>query len=149
MKELTQVAEISVSYYPLQSQHPMILSSLDAFVELFPFYPAHIIGLQEQFLIMYLSQSNRILGVYTLSKGGITGTVADVRLIFATALKTAACSIIISHNHPSGNLKPSAADLDVTKRIAEVGKLMDIKVKDHILVSPERKYFSFADEGIM
>jgi DNA repair protein RadC len=149
MKELTQVAEISVSYFPVKSSQPIIMNSLDAFVELFPFYPFSTIGLQEHFLVIYLNQGNKILGIYSLSKGGITGTVADIRIILATALKTAACGIILSHNHPSGNLKPSLSDIEITRKISEAGKLMDIKVRDHIIVSPERKYLSFADEGLL
>jgi len=149
MKQLTQVAEINVSYFPANYKQPIILSSLDAFVEIFPFYPSNIIGLQEHFIVAYLNQCNRIIGVYSMSKGGITGTIADIRIIFGTALKVAACSMILSHNHPSGNLKPSNADLEITRKILDAGKLLDIKVKDHIIVSPQNQYLSFADEGLI
>lgn len=149
MKELTQVAEISVSYFPSHCKQPIILGSLDAFVELFPFYPSNTISLQEHFIVAYLNQSNRIIGIYSMSKGGITGTIADIRIIFGTALKVAACSIILSHNHPSGNLKPSSADLEITRKISEAGILLGIKVKDHIIVSPLKEYLSFSDEGFL
>ena len=149
MKPLLEVAEISISYLPVKSSKPKITSALDAFVEIIDFYPPELIGLQEQFLVMYLNRAKRVLGIYSLSKGGITGTVADVRLIMGVALKTAANAIILSHNHPSGSLSPSIADIEITKQIVEAGKLMQIEVMDHLIVSAERKYFSFSDEGLM
>ncbi len=149
MKQLTEVAEISVSYLPIKSAKPQIVTALDAFVELIDFYAPCLIGLQEQFLIMYLNRANRVLGVYCLSRGGITGTVADTRIILGVALKIAACSIILSHNHPSGSLKPSNADIEITEQIATAAKFMELKVVDHIIVSPDRTFFSFANEGLM
>jgi DNA repair protein RadC len=89
-----------------------------------------------------------VLGVLHLSSGGITGTVADVRLIFGTALKAAASGIIISHNHPSGQLKPSQLDKNVTTKIREAGDMLDIKLMDHIIVGHEGQYLSFSDEGL-
>ena len=149
MKQLTEVAEISVSYLPINSAKPQIVTALDAFVELIDFYTPDLIGLQEQFLIMYLNRANRVLGVYCLSRGGITGTVADTRIILGVALKIAACSMILSHNHPSGSLKPSDADIEITEQIATAARYMELKVVDHIIVSPERDYFSFANAGLM
>jgi DNA repair protein RadC len=98
---------------------------------------------------VYLNRSNRILGIYKASKGGMTGTVADPRLILSIALKTAATSFIISHNHPSGSLKPSLADEELTGRLKEAAKFMDIKLLDHLIVEPNGTYFSFADEGLI
>jgi DNA repair protein RadC len=98
---------------------------------------------------MYLNQSNRVLGVYPLSTGGVTGTIADPRLIFSVALKINAAGIILSHNHPSGNLSPSKADKDLTDKIKEGSKLLDVKLLDHIIVTPENTYYSFADEGLL
>ena len=99
---------------------------------------------------MYLNAARRILGIYRLSIGGITGTVADPRLILGTALKVAASQIIISHNHPSGNLQPSRQDEELTRKINEACKLMDIRLSDHVIISPkEGEYFSFADEGLI
>jgi len=89
-----------------------------------------------------------VLGIVEVSTGGIAGTVADPKLIFAAALKGAATEIILSHNHPSGNLAPSQADIDVTRKIKEGGKLLKIAVLDHIIITSER-YFSFADEGLL
>ena len=102
--------------------------------------------MQEQFKILLLNRANKVLGIYEVSTGGMSGTVADPKLIFATALKACASSIILSHNHPSGNLKPSNADLQLTQKVKEGGKLLDIEVYDHIILTTEG-YYSFADEG--
>jgi DNA repair protein RadC len=104
--------------------------------------------LQEHFFVAYLNRFNRVLGVLHLSSGGITGTLADIRLIFGTALKAAASGIIISHNHPSGQLKPSQLDKNVTTKIREAGDMLDIKLMDHIIIGYEGKYLSFSDEGL-
>jgi DNA repair protein RadC len=89
-----------------------------------------------------------VLGIYEVSTGGITGTVADPRLIFAAALKANACAMIISHNHPSGNLKPSRQDEELTAKLKQAGQFLDIKVLDHLIITTET-YFSFADEEIL
>ena len=109
-----RVAEIQVSYQPAISNKPIIISALDAFVEIVEFFPSETIALQEKFVVMYLNRCNRVLGVYPLSTGGITGTMVDIRLILSVALKVAATGIILAHNHPSGNLQPSSADKDLT-----------------------------------
>lgn len=101
----------------------------------------------EEFWVLYLNNSNKILFKSQLSKGGMTGTVVDVRMVFKTALEQNATSIILSHNHPSGKLAPSDADIQITKKIKNAGKELDIPVLDHIIIS-ERGYYSFADEGI-
>jgi len=149
MKPLTQVAEIQVSYRPAISNKPIIKSALDAYVVLNEFYPENKIALQEMFIVAYLNRSNRIIGVYEVSTGGITGTVADVRIILGTALKVAATGIVLSHNHPSGNLVPSKADLELTQKIKEASRFLDITVTDHLILTYENKYYSFADEGIL
>lgn len=95
-----------------------------------------------------LNRAQRVLGIYELSTGGVTGTVADPKLVFIAALKANACNIILSHNHPSGNLKPSSADEQLTKKIATAGMYMDIKVADHVIITSEG-YYSFADEGLL
>ena len=89
-----------------------------------------------------------ILGYERIGEGGITGVVADVRLIFSGALLSGATSIIITHNHPSGNLKASTQDIGITRRIVEIGRLMEIPMLDHIITT-EDSYLSFADEGMM
>jgi DNA repair protein RadC len=102
----------------------------------------------EVFGVLYLNQGNRIKDFSILSQGGITATVADPRLILKKALEEEAVSLILCHNHPSGNLKPSRADEELTRKICEACRYFDIKVLDHIIVS-EEGYFSFADEGLL
>jgi DNA repair protein RadC len=142
-----KVAEIEVSYKPTIGRKPMIKSSYDAYTELKAFYPDETIELQEQFVVMYLNRATRVLGIYPSSKGGITGTSVDIRLILSVALKTAATSIIISHNHPSGNLYPSIADKELTQKIKNAAKLLDITLLDHIIITKE-DFLSFEDKGL-
>ena len=101
----------------------------------------------EEFWILFLNQSNKIIDKYRVSQGGIASTVIDVRLIMKAAIEKLASGIIVCHNHPSGNLKPSKSDIEITKKLREAGNIMDIKVLDHVIVTDE-KYFSFGDEGI-
>jgi DNA repair protein RadC len=103
---------------------------------------------KEYFLLLYLNAANKILGYEKISEGGITHTIVDPRVVFKKAVDNDAVSIILCHNHPSGNLKPSKADIDLTNKLVEAGKLLDIKVADHIIVS-ESGYYSFSDEGEM
>jgi len=149
MKHETKVSEIEISYKPAIGRKPKITCALDAYTELLPFFSTNTIALQEQFVCMYLNRANRVIGVYPLSLGGITGTVADVRLVLSVALKTAATSIILSHNHPSGNLEPSGADKALTAKIKEACTHFDISLMDHIILSAEGGYYSFMDEGML
>lgn len=102
----------------------------------------------EEFWIVLLNRANRVIKKSQISQGGVAGTVADPKIIFKLALDDLACGIILAHNHPSGNLTASQADLDLTKKLREAGKLLDIQVLDHIIVAGQ-KYLSFADEGFM
>lgn len=102
----------------------------------------------ESFVVVYLNRANHIIRQETISEGGITGTVADPRIILKKALDHHAVSIILCHNHPSGNLKPSKADEQLTNKIKNAAAFLDIQVMDHIIVS-EEGYYSFADEGLM
>lgn len=101
----------------------------------------------EEFWVLYLNNSNKVIYKSQLSKGGITGTVVDVRLIFKTALEHNATSVILSHNHPSGKLQASDADKEITKKLKLAGEQLDVKVLDHIIIT-ENGYLSFQDEGI-
>lgn len=125
-----------------------ITSSKDVSEFLRKTYQRGEVQLQEQFIVIYLNQSNTIVGYYKHTKGGITATIADVRLILSVGLKCAAVSIILAHNHPSGNTKPSDADIQLTRKIKEAAKLMEISLLDHIIITKE-SYHSFADEGLM
>ncbi|MGZ5273570.1 MAG: RadC family protein [Kaistella sp.] len=102
----------------------------------------------EEFWAVFLNQNNRILGKSKLSSGGINQSVVDVRILFKTSLEHFATGIAIAHNHPSGNLKPSQDDLKITKQIAEAGKILNIQLLDHLIIS-QNSYFSFADENLL
>ena len=130
------------------SERPYVGESKDVYQLFLKLWEDGKIDLVEQFNVLLLSRANKVLGVFRASSGGITGTVADPRLIFAAALKANAVSIILAHNHPSGNLKPSRADEDLTMKFKEAGSFLDIKVMDHMVITSEG-YFSFADEGLM
>ncbi|HNQ36734.1 MAG TPA: DNA repair protein RadC [Prolixibacteraceae bacterium] len=102
----------------------------------------------EEFWILLLNRSNRVLDKYMVSKGGITGTVIDVRTIMKCAVEKSATSMILCHNHPSGNLSPSDADLQITRKIKDAGQLMEIQVLDHLIIT-QKSHFSFADNGLL
>ncbi len=102
----------------------------------------------EEFWILMLDRSNKIIERQNISKGGVSGTVVDARLIFKSAIENLASGIILCHNHPSGNNKPSQNDIDLTRKLNDAGKLVDVKVIDHIIISGST-YFSFADEGML
>ena len=102
----------------------------------------------EEFWILYLNNSNKVIQKNQLSKGGITGTLVDVRLVLKSALEVGATSLILCHNHPSGTLKPSQADKDITQKLKTAAQSLDIKVLDHLIIT-EKTYFSFADDGIL
>jgi len=122
-----------------------VTSSKVMYQEMYP-----IIGelAHEEFWVVYLNNANKIIFKAQLSKGGITGTIVDVRLVFKIALEQNAVAIVLAHNHPSGKLQASEADIQVTKRIKNAGLQLDISVLDHIIVT-DHSYFSFADEGIL
>lgn len=101
----------------------------------------------EEFWVLFLNNSNKVISKGQLSKGGITGTIVDVRLVFKLALESGATSLILCHNHPSGNLAPSEADKQITKKLKLAGESLDVKVLDHLIIT-ETKYYSFVDKGI-
>jgi len=134
-QSIPQIAEINVS---------------DAFDVFKTFFSEDTIALQEQFMVMFLNQANDVIGIYPASKGGISGTVVDVRIIQGIALKSAAEGIVLAHNHPSGNLAPSNADISLTAKLKASASLMDINVLDHLIIAGNKDfYYSFADEGKM
>ena len=122
-----------------------IKSSAEAFAVFFP----HLSDLRtEEFWVIFLNQKNQIIYKSQISKGGITGTIVDVRVLFKIALEHFATSIIVAHNHPTGNLKPSDADLKITRNIKNAGEILDIKLTDHLIIG-ENAFFSFQDEGLL
>jgi DNA repair protein RadC len=124
---------------------PKIKSSLDAYSVLKPIYSDYA---HEEFWVLYLDNSNKVINRYQVSKGGMTSTVVDSRIIFKKALLSGAVAIILSHNHPSGSLRPSEQDKALTNKIKEASAFMDIKLLDHIIVT-DKSYFSFADEMLL
>ncbi len=102
----------------------------------------------EEFWVLYLNRANKILAMKNISSGGLSGTVVDSRIVFKIALEHLASSIILCHNHPSGSTKPSEADIRLTKQLSEAGKMLDIAVLDHIIITA-KSFYSFADEGLL
>lgn len=143
-----QVAEIDLVYTPTYkvSDRPKITSPNDSYHVLRSAWNAGKIQLVEEFKVLLLNRGNHVLGIFNASVGGITYTTADIRLIFAAALKAGATAIILAHNHPSGTLIPSVADRDLTKRIKQVGELLEITLLDHLILTSE-SYYSFVDQG--
>lgn len=150
IKQLNKVTELRVSYKANLAEMPIIHGSKNSYEVLKHFFPFETIQLQEIFVVMYLNKLNRVIGVYPASIGGLDKTIVDLRLVLAVALKSLSTSIILSHNHPSGSLKPSQNDIGITAKIKQAAKLIDIEVLDHIILTTGvNRYFSFADEGLM
>ena len=147
---LNMVAEVELVYKTKvkPSERPLVKSAKDCYELLRLTWDENKIEFVEQFKVVLMNRAQRVLGIYELSTGGVTGTVADPKLVFTAALKANACNIILSHNHPSGPLKPRRADEALTKQIATAGIYLDIRVIDHIIVTNEG-YYSFADEGLI
>jgi DNA repair protein RadC len=145
-KTLLNVAEIKVAYSTNNTPRVKISSVDVAFKILLASWNIDTIELQEEFKILLLNRANEVLGIYPLSRGGITGTLVDQRLIFAVALKCNATGIIMCHNHPSGKLLPSETDITLTKSIGKCGDLLGISLIDHLIIS-NNGFYSFSNEG--
>ena len=147
----TQVSEIELIYKSKMkaSERPHVAKSSDAYTIFKHNWDENKIEFIEQFKVLFLNRSNKVLCIYELSTGGVSGTVADPKLVFAAALKANASNIILCHNHPSGNIKPSKADEQLTQKIKEAGKYLDLPVIDHLIITSEDGYYSFADEGLL
>jgi DNA repair protein RadC len=145
-KATTIIAALELSKRSLKEKAKTIIkiqSSNDAFLLIKP----HLYQLKiEEFWVAYLDRSNKIISIEALSKGGLHGTVVDVRVILKIAIDQLACGIILFHNHPSGNLKASLNDDKITKQMKDAGKLVDILILDHLIVS-NNNYYSYADDG--
>lgn len=126
-------------------EKPVIKNSKDAFHALHP----KVADLpHEEFWMLFLNKSNKITGLECVSAGGVDATIVDSKILFRKALEKKAVSIIICHNHPSGNLNPSQADIDLTRKLKQAGDIVGIKVLDHLIIA-EGKFYSFADEGVI
>ena len=142
------VGEVELTYKSTSRSRSKIYSSEDAYKILLPTYKEGTICYKEYFKVLLLSQSNQVLGYTLISEGGITETCADVRGILQAALLTNSVALVLAHNHPSGNLKPSRQDMEITKQVKEAAKLMRISVIDHLILT-DAGYYSFADEGLL
>jgi DNA repair protein RadC len=142
-----KVAEVKLSYKTKikASERIQITSSETAYKVLKPYFDEEM-EYKELFYVIYLNRANKVLGVHKISEGGCSGTVADGKIIFQGALLANAQAIILAHNHPSGNTKPSKQDIELTKKIAEFGKYIELPVLDHVILT-EESFYSFADNG--
>lgn len=150
LQYLFKVNEVEIIYrnrIPYQDRI-QVTQSATAYEVLRAAWDENRLELVEQFKILLLDQKNNCLAVSDIATGGVAACVADPRVIFATALKACASGIILAHNHPSGSLQPSSADLTLTRKLVEGGKLLDINVLDHLIITP-RSYASLADDGLM
>ena len=147
-KAISIIAALEIGRRRLSSvvvEKPKIQSSKNAY----DFIIGDMLDLQhEEFWCVFLNRRNEVIKKFQLSKGSISGTLADVRLVFKSAIECLSSSMFLFHNHPSGNLQASEADKQLTKRFVEAGKLLEIQVIDHIIVT-DKSYFSFADNGLL
>lgn len=144
----TMVPEIKVRYNRGRKFLGKISGSSDVAAFLHKTYGRGQIQMQERFVVLYLNPNLEILGYYKHTVGTINEVLIDMRIVFATALASLSVGIIIAHNHPSGNPKPSEIDKKVTKQFVEAGKLLEIRIVDHLILTKD-SYFSFADAGLL
>lgn len=143
-----EVTEIKVSYSNTNPDRVQVTNSQKIFEVIMKHWDLDILEYQEQMKVILLNRANIILGIYEMSKGGISGTVVDIRIILGVALKCNASAIILVHNHPSGKLVPSEPDKAITKRLKEACNLLEVYLLDHLIIS-RFGYYSFADEGTL
>jgi len=145
---MNTIKEIRVSYSSGNNDKIKITNSKDSYELLKSCWSMNTIELQEEFKILLLNRNHQVLGIYPLSKGGVSGTLVDAKLVYSVALKCNASSIIVAHNHPSGNLNPSESDLRLTKKLKQAGTYLDITLLDHLIIT-KNGYYSFSDESQM
>lgn len=145
------VSEVEILYKSKTkpSDRIKVACSRQAYEALMMVYDDDKIAHKEFFYAMYLNNANKILAVVKISEGGICSTVADVRVVMQTALLLNATGLMLSHNHSSGNLKPSQSDIELTKKMKAAAQTLELSLMDHIIVTPDSTYYSFADDGMM
>ena len=150
-KNIIQISEVKLTYQSKvkSSDRIKVNQSQDAFNVFYEHWDLDTIEHIEEFKILLLNRANRILGLASLFKGGGSGTVIDQKIIFQCSLKANAHQIILAHNHPSGNINPSEADKSITKKIQRGSELLNITLIDHLIISPDKCFYSFADEGLL
>jgi len=131
------------------SERLKVKSSKDAYDIFIENWDQDTIEHSEEFKLLLLNRSNSVLGIFPVSKGGLSGTITDVRLIYQAAIKANASGIIVCHNHPSGNLNPSESDTKITQKIKEAGNIIDVQLLDHLILTSGGDYYSFADNGLL
>jgi DNA repair protein RadC len=148
--EHLHIQEVQLTYKTTvkPSLRPKVSSSHEAYQILRSAWSPDTIEFCEEFKVLLLNRANKVLGILELSKGGVSGTVADPKLIFIAGLKANASGLILAHNHPSVNLTPSQSDIELTRKCKEVGRLLEIQILDHIIITSE-KYYTFTDEGTL
>ena len=142
------ISEIEVSYNPHRIADYKISDSSKTYELILSQWNWKEIEMLEEVKVIFLNKNNIVIGVYNLAKGGISQCTVDIRIILAVALKSLSTSIILVHNHPSGNLQPSQSDKEITKNLKEACKMVQIALIDHLIITKEN-YYSFADEGIL
>jgi len=148
--DLFRVAEVELVYRSKipASERPKVTCSKDVYRLFIENWNQDKIEYLEEAKLLLLNRRSGALGIYNLSSGGTAGTVVDPKLVFTAALKGNASSIVLAHNHPSGNLQPSNADIKLTHKIHQLGKMLDLELLDHLIIS-NQGYYSFADEGAL
>ena len=148
LNSIFKVSEVNLSYRNVvpPSQRIKINGSVRAFELLLKNWSENTIELKEEFKILLLNRAHKVLGISVISSGGVSGTLP--KLIFVTALKANCSGIILAHNHPSGNRQPSQADLQLTRKLTQSGKLLELQIVDHLIITTSG-YFSLADEGLI
>lgn len=148
---ITSVAEAKILYTTSvkPSDRPQVSGARDAYKLLSPFFEEEGIEHHEAMFMLMLNRANKVLGCIKISQGSACGTVCDPKQVFQPAILANACGIILAHNHPSGNLKPSQADLTITKKIKDLGVMLELPLLDHLILSPEpNSYYSMQEEGV-
>ncbi|HSZ84880.1 MAG TPA: JAB domain-containing protein [Puia sp.] len=147
---LFTISEIEIRYNPkIPALHKaQIKSSNDAYRQFMILLDENAMNIKEEAAVLFLNRGNRVIGGYKISVGGITGTVVDIRIILGIALKSLGTGIILAHTHPSGELKPSKADMKLTDQLNLACKIMEITLHDHLIITSE-SYYSFEDEGLL
>ena len=146
-----KIAEVKVTYKSkvYAADRPQVRASEDAHRYFREIWDEDTIEFFEEAYLLLLDRTNRVMGWYKVSQGGMAGTVVDAKVIFATALKARANAIIIAHNHPSGQLRPSQPDKELTQKLFTAGKALDLPLLDHLILAPDGGCYSFADEGLI
>lgn len=149
--EMSNIGEVKVSYvfHGSVKDRPIITSSYDAFRIAMKVLDQETIGMQEQFLAIYMNRAHRVIGAKVHFIGGISSVIVDVKVIAATAVSLMASCVIVCHNHPSGSLQPSPQDIAITDKLKNALRYLDIQLLDHMIVTPEMDWLSFVERGLL